>query len=1417
MRRAYVSGGISWASSAINTENGAIFDNDIFDKLPGIKISGVATNLLNISLQPAVAVSSSIEDSDKESDSSIKNFQNLQNTLRISTNIYADILSMAEKSEAGISAIGKVFPDFDKLEGVKKWNSNMFKHTLEVIETIEMVRSNNVAGINKARNGLMDPVAINKYIQLFSNLFSNPKDKELIFLTVLLHDIGTHDGTVGHEDKGAAWIGNNLPVYYQKDILFIEKVKWLIGQHVAVGTMFFGERTPHRLLRLLDKLPNELKDNKDELLGALAIITFCDGIGMMDNERAEYYIDTNLMTLQQRKAEFLLYRLRKLSRLGYGDVQLISGKLSELYKALGSKDATVFKKQLGENLDALDYGLAFTESIIKGINNPQEKLDLILKMFCMLAFVAETEDKNNEDIKWWIEFAELNEKGDKIAAQLKPAQVQMLKDLKLEEFTFQKVKSAYQNNEPLFGIFKIKRGEKIFESKPEGRGSRQPMLSISLQHVSAVRLQFIGSSAIHLEKAVAQAKWLSQNIGTVTPVELNDILNFYRDHLQELKGSLTANGVNLEQYITIDKVIEGIRQDRGKQAKDTKFVKKFKGELTDIVGEDDKAVGVTEAGFTHIFGLRHRTANAFVFTPDGKLLLQRRVHNKAESKKFSILGGHVVSGMTYEEAGEEEILQELGLDAIEEKLDNKLVLIGQEGQFQNDDDKGPNNEFRSLYAYILSEKEWNQVKRIKEEIDAERQNKTEREFKEWIEDQQKTPGHGEVWGYQTVKLSDIENKDYVSITEIYSDGVKKEDVEFSSDLLLPLIKGNALLKKNTPYINPMLEIINKLRLSASSSVQFSNSKKDIYIPKSADEAYAAVIMVLTEITRKYNNFKPVIDKDKVSEALSTRVATDVGYVFLDYDSETSLYTWDSKVIVNFSEGVIVLDSKKYYYNIDSVTYEVIKPLNENLLRSQLRKIFLDLGWYNMSLSEDEKWLINAVEEENLFAGDGSDSMPSEAEEAAEQKLRDTYYKIKNEIGLLADAKITEIINWIKSEPNKYFKGKDARILKETGSGIMVIGTINRGIVEKLEFIYKPTISSFSQYTNSEKDIYIPKSADEAYTAVIMVLTKIMENYNIFKPNIDKDKVKEALSTGVVTDVGSVFFDYDYDPGLPPGEAEVTVNFSEGMLVIGGVEDYYYGDTTRYEIMRPFNEELLKKTLQMILYGLVLTEEERKTIELVEKRNFLAGPGRDDENYMEEPSYRALKEAYAAVYEKMKTMTDAKIAEIINWVKSEPNKNLKGEDVYILKRTGLGTTIIGSIDQGIAEKFGFAYETASSSMQNAPDKTGGIDFRALPMTIQPMGSFRGLDFNLPRISAAALEGMDTVAELAQIRNMAASGIIPSGSRVKELVAACAQKGELDEQADDLLVCLADIMKLEEEAARESSPELKEALVIIDSLS
>ncbi|MCX5695586.1 MAG: HD domain-containing protein [Candidatus Omnitrophica bacterium] len=124
------------------------------------------------------------------------------------------------------------------------------------------------------------------------------------------------------------------------------------------------------------------------------------------------------------------------------------------------------------------------------------------------------------------------------------------------------------------------------------------------------------------------------------------------------------------------------------------------------------------------------------------------------------------------------------------------------------------------------------------------------------------------------------------------------------------------------------------------------------------------------------------------------------------------------------------------------------------------------------------------------------------------------------------------------------------------------------------------------------------------------------------------------------------------------------------------------------------------------------------------------------------------------------------------------------------------------------------DKASSSLENP---FGGIDFRALPMTIQPMGSFQGLNFKLPQLSQAELVQINIDSEMQQIKNMVQSGIIPSGQRIKELIAACMQKKEMNSQANSLLLCLADIFKLEEENASESSPELREALVMVDSRS
>ncbi|MGE5308546.1 MAG: 2-phospho-L-lactate transferase CofD family protein [Deltaproteobacteria bacterium] len=118
---------------------------------------------------------------------------------------------------------------------------------------------------------------------------------------------------------------------------------------------------------------------------------------------------------------------------------------------------------------------------------------------------------------------------------------------------------------------------------------------------------------------------------------------------------------------------------------------------------------------------------------------------------------------------------------------------------------------------------------------------------------------------------------------------------------------------------------------------------------------------------------------------------------------------------------------------------------------------------------------------------------------------------------------------------------------------------------------------------------------------------------------------------------------------------------------------------------------------------------------------------------------------------------------------------------------------------------------------APSAPGGIDFRGLPMNIQPMGSFSGMDFNLPQLSQAELDRIDVAKEVSRLRGLVRCGSVPSDERVTGLVAACVQKRGEGAQLEEILLCLSDILKLEEENAQETSPEIRKALAIADSQS
>lgn len=132
----------------------------------------------------------------------------------------------------------------------------------------------------------------------------------------------------------------------------------------------------------------------------------------------------------------------------------------------------------------------------------------------------------------------------------------------------------------------------------------------------------------------------------------------------------------------------------------------MKTEYLDIVNEQDLVIGKETRKIVHEIGLWHRGAHVFLFTADGKMLIQKRSADRAASPSLldCSVSEHVQAGEGYLDAAIRGLKEEIGVESIEIKKLSKFSM----NYGIND------NEISELYEGIVDA---SQVKFDPEEIE----------------------------------------------------------------------------------------------------------------------------------------------------------------------------------------------------------------------------------------------------------------------------------------------------------------------------------------------------------------------------------------------------------------------------------------------------------------------------------------------------------------------------------------------------------------------------------------------------------------------------------------------------------------------------------------------------------------------------
>ena len=273
---------------------------------------------------------------------------------------------------------------------------------------------------------------------------------------------------------------------------------------------------------------------------------------------------------------------------------------------------------------------------------------------------------------------------------------------------------------------------------------------------------------------------------------------------EDVKSALESIRDRSVEYINLDVDSIVVRLMKGELT--------LRGETVKVVDKSDVAIGEVDRKVAEKYGLIHRTSNAVVFTPAGKVILLRRgVPDKAFYLCLSIVGGHMGMLDDYEEGCKAEIAEELHLSTLPK---SDLMPLGAE---LYDEPGDSNREIRNLFRCTLTQEEYRELEEFRKVL-REAKGKSERdEFVAWLTDQRSAAkGYGEVWEYHEVDLSDLltaklaqptdeilakylakypDGLHYMKVSETFAYATITENAFFTPDLLERIVRNSDQIQK----------------------------------------------------------------------------------------------------------------------------------------------------------------------------------------------------------------------------------------------------------------------------------------------------------------------------------------------------------------------------------------------------------------------------------------------------------------------------------------------------------------------------------------------------------------------------------------------------------------------------------------------